>query len=279
MHVVGAGLLSTRENSTIPVEHTVSNPVTISIASDGGPCTDPSGLNGPELAALQAKNNIRLGRFNIVRRPGGLLETAEDTASGEFARLDTAAFLRSRGIFGLPALGSCLQFQVPHEAEESAEPVRGSMLDAGQSLTISGPGGSRTLARNSEGSYFTVLGGTPEQGAKMPPYLTPGANTLAGSGGTDVGAFAAPFAIAPVISWTNRDPEALARSFSPTFQWSLNGPADYVVAHVYGRNDRTAFYGICTEDPSKRSLTIQLCIRGHRDAHQRGARRAVDRRR
>ena len=34
------------------------------------------------------------------------------------------------------------------------------------------------------------------------------------------------------------------------------GPANYVIAAVYGRNDLTAFYTICTEDPAKRTFTI-----------------------
>lgn len=44
VQVAGAGLLSTPENATIPLEHTVSNSVTISVANDQNVCTDPSGL-------------------------------------------------------------------------------------------------------------------------------------------------------------------------------------------------------------------------------------------
>src|SRR5581483_1628136 len=104
VHIVGRGVFTTPENRTIPVEHTVSNSVTISVAG-AGQCVDSSGLTGAELAAMQSKGG-RVGALSFTRRPAGLLETTQDDASGQFSRFDAASFLRSRGIFGLPAFGT-----------------------------------------------------------------------------------------------------------------------------------------------------------------------------
>ena len=71
-----------------------------------------------------------------------------------------------------------------------------------------------------------------------------------------MGAFDATFTVPSAPVWTNRDPNDLAHSFNPAFTWTLSGPANYVVASSYGRNDLTAFYTVCTQNPATRVLEI-----------------------
>lgn len=120
-------------------------------------------------------------------------------------------------------------------------------MDAGAALTVNGPNGSREPTRDASGSYSALLGGA---------YLTPGGYTLTAAGGADVGRFDVPFVVPPAPVWTNKNPAAYARSFSPTFNWTLRRPADYVAAYAYGRNDLTAFYTVCTADPAAGTITI-----------------------
>jgi uncharacterized protein (TIGR03437 family) len=246
VQVVGSGLLSTRENATIPTEHTVSNTVTMSVAQTG-PCTDPTGLTGPELAALAAKGSARVGAFSFTRRPNGLDESTTDSAAGRVSRFDAATFLQSRGIFGLPSPGSCVQYQVNTSELAGADPIAAPPLDAGAALTVTGPGGSRQLSKDATGNYSAALGSS---------FLTAGSYQLSASGGADVASFDASFTMPSAPSWTNKNPEAYAQSFSPDFRWTLAGPADYVAAYAYGRNDLTAFYTVCIADPVAGSLTI-----------------------
>lgn len=213
-------------------------------------------MTGAELAAIQAKGAMRVGAFSLVRRPAGLLESTQDTVSGQFSRLDALSFLRSQGIFGLPALGSCVQNQINRTELAPSDPVQGMALNAGAALSLVGPNGSRAIDRGAAGAYSAVLGGAAESGGSQPAFLEPGSYTLSGGGGADVGAFEARFAFPAAPVWTNRNPSALARTFSPSFQWTLTGQADYVIVALYGRNDSTAFYTICTEDPAKRTFTI-----------------------
>jgi hypothetical protein len=123
-------------------------------------------------------------------------------------------------------------------------------------LTVTGPNGARQLNRDSNGNYSAFLGGARESGGSTAAYLTPGSYTLAGAGGSDIGSFQAQFTVPSAPQWTNRDPNALAQSFSPSLQWSLSGPADYVIASAYGRNDLTAFYTVCTQAPGVGAFTI-----------------------
>lgn len=258
VHVVGRGLLSTRENLTIPVEHTVSNSVTIAVAPQGqNACSDPSGLTAAELLALQKPGALRVGAFTFMRRPAALFEATQDTAAGQFSRFDFAGFLKSRGIFGVPALGSCLQYQVDLNELDSADPIRGTSLDAGSELRVSGPNGERQLTRDASGAYSAFLGGKAVSGGSTPSYLAPGSYTLSnGRGGTDVGAFEAKFSVPAPLTWTNKNPDAFAKSFNPTVEWQGGEARGYVIAAAYGRNDLTGFYTICTQDPAARSFTI-----------------------
>jgi hypothetical protein len=70
-----------------------------------------------------------------------------DTLAARFSRTDFVAFLRSRGIFGLPVLGSCIA------CASGSDPAQFSPLDGGPSLTLAGPGGTRQLMRRPDGSY------------------------------------------------------------------------------------------------------------------------------
>ena len=86
--------------------------------------------------------------------------------------------------------------------------------------------------------------------------LAAGNYTLSGQGGADVGAFEAGFTVPAPLTWTNKSPTALARSFSPTFRWEGGASSRYVIAAAFGRNDVSGFYTVCTAEPSDGALTI-----------------------
>jgi len=93
-----------------------------------------------------------------------------------------------------PPYGTCTVSPVEFPNYEPA--ILGTM-DAGTSLSLRGPGGTRTLHK-SDGTYGAALGdATPGN------FLDAGQYTLTGAGGKDIGAINAPFSI-PQFAWTNR---------------------------------------------------------------------------
>lgn len=210
----------------VPLDGPSSNFATMSISSSGT-CTDPTGLTGDDIQRLQSRGSFALAGLDFTQMEDGL---TNDTASARFGRVDTARFLRSKGIFGLPAFGSCLGY------ESLADPVQFDPLDAGAGLNISGPRGSRTLARQAPGGYGATF---------QDRFFNPGGYTIDnGSGGADVGPFRATFNIPPPVNWLN--PNISGNNISPELDWTGGDPNGYVVISDVAGNNLSNAITICT---------------------------------
>jgi hypothetical protein len=116
-------------------------------------------------------------------------------------------------------------------------PLRPVSLDAGTPLSVTGPGGNRTIVRRTAGMVFDY--GSTNFGNSTPGnYFDPGRYTVTGPGGRDVGVFTAgtDFPPEPFV-WTNipeKVPPLIDRSKDLEITWSGGAPDTLVI--VTGAN-------------------------------------------
>jgi 6-phosphogluconolactonase len=220
----------------------VSNFATLSVAGEGGACTDPNGLSAAELAPLSEGRSLNLGFLQLMRVnisatiPGlgsgtGML----DTGWGTFFRWDAAGAANDPGLDMFTARGTSLgacSVHVFRPRGPSWITWRANTLDGGAVLSLTGPKGAGKLAQSDPGFYeaHKALGALAPPGlfdALPPPYLEPGKITVSnGSGGAEVGAFEAALSIpesTAALEWTNFDSIAAAgvnRTSDLTFNWT-----------------------------------------------------------
>jgi hypothetical protein len=133
-------------------------------------------------------------------------------------------------------------------------PASTASADAGSSFTVTGPKGSEVLP-GSPGQFTESL-------SAAGTYLSPGAYTLAGTGGADIGAFSAAFNIpaAPVLtSPANLFLPPVTRSSGLTVTWTGGASNAYVQVQVQNATDNTNTNGatvVCTAAASAGALTI-----------------------
>src|SRR5262249_4623890 len=111
---------------------------------------------------------------------------------GEFLQQPAGGPLGFDPFAATPPLGTCTYYnnidlggllggQLPGVAGAS-------FLDAGAAITVRGPNGSQPMIRpDAHSPYIGLLGGLLSPGSKA--FLDPGAYTVSGPGGKDVGAF------------------------------------------------------------------------------------------
>jgi uncharacterized protein (TIGR03437 family) len=186
----------------------VSQDIVLSIAPAGASaCVHPFGLSQSQLATLDSGGTLNIGVFETLLAYVAQLNGAAQGAGGLFdiANANVVYQLYNRilvafGTVSYPApLNGCVAvdeqittggFSVPNfSAIGGTELVADSLL-----LTMSGPGGSANVLRQSTGGYL---------GTFLPPILGPGQWTLSGMGGADVGAFNAQITLPSDLNWTN----------------------------------------------------------------------------
>ncbi len=221
----------------------ISNVVTMAIAPSNTCTTDIL----PQVTSLMLKG----GKF------GGaiLLRATTHQDVGVLAPLDvTADYHISTGFKGtttpfpfmpqtaFPPSGTCTAYTLQGDMLDgqplpSMIPI-GSALDLGAPLSVTGPNGQRSL------SFFTFsgvrsgyLGGLISNNI-LPSslFLDPGAYSLTGFGGLDVGPFTASFTAPQPVAWTNRSQlNAIDRTQPLTLAWT-GGPGQIVAIVGFGED-------------------------------------------
>ena len=97
------------------------------------------------------------------------------------------------------ALNDVLNTENPVPVDDFA-----TALDAGGTLTITGPNGQRVLT-NSSGAYAGLLGGIDLELNEAPLYFVQGPYSIAGQGGADVEAFNAQFNLGDPLTLSNSE--------------------------------------------------------------------------
>jgi hypothetical protein len=133
---------------------------------------------------------------------------------------DSLAYV-SRGLSAYPSIGGC-SVQTFSSAQPFV-PDRPPGLDAGSSISLSGPNGTKQLPKG------ITIQGTYSAGLSQftgPLYITPGTYTFTGTGGVDVGAVTAMSTVGPRVTWLNKASiSTVDRSQDLTVMWS-GGPAN-----------------------------------------------------
>ena len=132
-----------------------------------------------------------------------------------------------------PPLGTCLVF---NNLNPGLNPPAASSAnaDAGSKFTITGPNGNMAAAA-SPGLFRVTL-------SAAGTYLSPGAYTVSGAGGADIGPFNAAVTIFPPVSLTspaNLVIPPVTRSSGMTITWTGGSPNAYVLILVGGATDNT----------------------------------------
>ena len=215
---------------------TVSNTTTMAISADGAACSDKgNAVAAPFLAGK------KIGVLAALRTPVtediGLLTAGTVTTDNLMATFqqESTGPPPFNPNFSLPPAGSCNAFTPPGDMFDgdtfAGGGTTGKFLNAGGSLTVTGTGGSRTAKRPSDNSRNFQPLGYSYDGSRVPSslFLAPGAFSITGTGGADVGAFTAAFTAPPPLTWSNRDQiSPITRSQGFAVNWS-GAPAGHNV--------------------------------------------------
>ncbi len=274
---VPEGIAGCRVPLAVRVNGVLSNYTTISVAPEGGVCSDPADFSAEELRMIQESGRVRFGAvmlqlFSVHLR--GAPEPFDGTFENASAQFHSVEFRDALGALGLrggrlTAPGSCLVYTYADQGDPTFAPdetARAQPLDAGPALTLTGPQGTAQLDREGPGFYQKEpLGGGLPGGEILPPFLVPGAYTLSnGDGGTDVGPFQAAITLPPMIEWTNR--EALSeidRSRDLTITWQGGDDATQLVTIVgfslAAETDNSASF-LCTARPGAGRFVVPAAV-------------------
>jgi uncharacterized protein (TIGR03437 family) len=221
----------------------VSNTATMAIDPNGAPCTDPANSLGAIL-----RTGGRLG--------AALLRHEDDqvTVSGapqSFSIESAVLSLRQEagGVWAFnpyvsfPPVGTCTAYGIggvfPALSDLPGIGATVKDLNGGASVSLTGPSGSVSLAQTgtSPALYAGLLATSQNlTGIPLSFFVNGASNTLAGTGGADVGAFTANIAANAAPAWANSANVAtVTRSAGFTATWT-NAPASANVISIIGFN-------------------------------------------
>jgi len=242
------------------VGNMVGNATSIALAGSGRTCTP---VNGSLTSASVGTHTF--GTLFISRQAntstgisGSPTTITQDLAGGNFGRY-TYATLPTGSQIDMPAYGSCSVAGYAAGQAPAMGPRDITYLDAGASLLLAGPFGNKSVPRSIVGDSI-VYSSTLDQTGSM---LSPGAYTISGSGGADVGVFMANYTLAQPFTWTNQSSiSSVNRSNGVTVNWTGGNPSAYVT--ISGSSSITtptvtaAF--TCTARVSDRSFTVPSIV-------------------
>jgi uncharacterized protein (TIGR03437 family) len=205
--------------------------------SAGAGCSDADGIDAADLKTLQSAGSVRLGVVDLTHISlalvAGLAPVVSDTAFGVFGTYSAAQMSASLGLTESPSVGSCTVSQFQGLNPVPVDPTKPALLDAGSSLSINGPNGTKTIASTSAGVYAATLGGVPLDqiltATPTPAYFDSGSYTITGNSGAKVGSFSAQIAVPTDVTWTNSSSiTSVDRTKDLTITWTGGGQSDFV---------------------------------------------------
>ena len=208
--------------------------------SAGAGCSDADGIDSADLKTLQTAGSVRLGLVDLTHISltlvAGLAPVVSDTAYGIFGTYSAAQFTASLGLTQSPAVGSCTVSQFKGLNPVPVDPIVPTLDDAGASLSITGPNGTKAIASSaSAGVYAATVGGVPLDqiltATPTPAYFVAGSYMVTGSGGSKVGSFSAQDTVPTDVTWTNSAAITTAgvdRTKDLTITWTGGGQNEFV---------------------------------------------------
>jgi hypothetical protein len=272
----------------VVVDGVSSNFTTLPVSQSGGTCsTGGGGFTAAELELARMSGGLKVGSVSLSRFslsfsgpfPSQTFDIKTDTASASFSDFNLSQLVTSQGVAGISTIGACTVFQIQGTTTQPVDPIRASGLDAGASLTLEGPMGTKQIDRVEVGVYSSMLSGSfpsfltadPKALAAesvnqgLPGYLEPGTYTVSGPGGSAVGPFTASLVIPDALNWTNRDAiTSVQRSRDLSVTWAGGGQNGTV--RIFGSSvvsdDETASGAVffCREDVSVGSFSVPSAV-------------------
>ena len=237
-----------------------SNIVTMAIDAQGEACSDPLNPFSDLVSGGRKGGSIFLVRANAhaqIDPSQAPLDLSVDFGVAAFENNTAKGDTGFNPLFSLPPVGTCSAYAGNLDLSSllSSNPssvvggsgLLGSDLDAGSSISVTGPKGNTIPLQhldtdNNTGPYLGLLGGSIPigTGASLPPFLDPGTFTISGPGGKDVGPFQVAMTVAPPVTWTNMNQmTTIDRNQNLTFTWS--GGSDSMLVLIAGAGlDQTA---------------------------------------
>ena len=230
-----------------------SNVVTMAIDANGQTCTDAANPTSTLTSTGGKIGVVMLTRLSATLNTAtqGEQKLDADLGIATFPKMQAGGDLGFNMMTSLPPQGTCQAYAGVRDISDLLGGAFGgplqetggaTMLDAGVSLKVSGPGGkSATMDRSDNGTYMGLLGGTlplPGNAANMP--LDAGAYTVTGSGGKDVGAFSGSITLRQGVSWTNRTQMASIDRKTPfSLTWTGGTAGESLLVLGYGTDQKT----------------------------------------
>jgi uncharacterized protein (TIGR03437 family) len=222
----------------------VSNGTSVAVApAPNAVCSDANGIDPANLQSAQSAGSVRLGVVNLSRTQLnidagalGKINATADIAAGEFGQFSALQIERFYGVTLNPSVGSCAVSQFVGLDPTPVDPTLPTLVDAGASLSITGPLGNKAIPRTAANIYSATLGGVALNelltGTLKPNYFDPGTYTVSGGGGTGgnaVGSFSSQITIPAPPTWTNSAQTTnVPRSSDLTVTWTGADPNGFV---------------------------------------------------
>ena len=258
---VPSGVRGCNVSLVLKVGGAISNFSTLAVGGSNRLCSDPNGLSEADVTkALQG--GLRLGSISLNRTsikiavPGlGSIQSRSDSAFADFTRYDADGFVRSQGVGGT-TLGNCVVSTFGGEVAPS-DPFATTKLNAGPQLTLTGPGGTRSIVRDARSGFYNVslgmaqvIPGVPAQASAL--FLEPGTYTVTGPGGPDVGTFNARLTVPQPLT-TNLDSiTTVSRGSALNVTWSGGAANEYIFISGFSARQNPVVGAVftCTERAS-----------------------------
>jgi uncharacterized protein (TIGR03437 family) len=249
----------------VEIGNTISNFVSMAIASSGSSCTDPGGIPSSDLAAWGAQGSASVGTivyntyndtspgFNLFG--GGSTETSSGTQElGTFYKYQ---FTNETALAPILNVGACTIYPFTGASVGAPGVYSTTGLDAGASLTVTDGNEQGKIKESSTNA-----------GVYSNDYLLPsGSVTFAGTGGNKVGAFSV---ILPVstenLNWSNESGiSTITRSSGVQVTWTgaASGSTVQITGFSIGGTSTSNAAGAgftCTADGSAGQFTVPATI-------------------
>ncbi|MFB3827541.1 MAG: IPT/TIG domain-containing protein [Bryobacteraceae bacterium] len=264
----------------------VSNFAGIPVMPQGGACADASGLGADDYGrVLTSGGTYKIGSVTLSRSSskvtaqGQTVESKADSASASFQQIETSVLAANLGYLNQTAMGACTVVTFVGKLEDIPQ-VKVTYLDAGASLSLTGPKGAKSLEKKKDdkgawaGNYFVDLGTSMTiPGVQLPPGL-PGIPGLPAAGGyldagdyrvtapgAEVGAFTANLKIPEPLTWTNQDKiTEVDRGSGLTIEWTGGDPNSFVYMNGTSFDGTAIAMFYCSERASANTFTVPAVV-------------------
>ena len=238
------------------------------VNGDSATCTHPLGFSSDSLTTLAGGGSLVYGTFALTQTSvnanmyGFQIDLKSEAVTGSFAEVNLASLdanvTASATSLGMLAFNGCSVFTTPELSATAVVPGV-ALVDAGDPLTLSGPGGDKTVPRKDNAYNLTInanlitgIPGIPSAAGTL--YLKQGSYGLSGPGGAVVGPFQAVTQANDAVTWNEKAGlTAVDRANDLGVTWSGGVTGDLIEVAGYAM-------GPAPEDAAKTVNRMFVCV-------------------